>query len=36
MPFLANQSKEDHDHSITGLFSLTPLPQVNLIENSDF
>ena len=33
--FLTNQPKEDPADSITGLFSLTQVPQVNLIENND-
>ena len=34
--FLANQPKDDPADSITGLFSLTQVPQVNLLENNDF
>ena len=34
--FLTKQPEEEADIVITGLFSLVPVPQVNLIESNDF
>ena len=34
--FLAKQPEEEHDITINGIFSLTSVPQMNLIESNDF